>query len=66
MRVSSEGVRKRQRIWDGWTFARPRIDEVLPSGRRFNMSGPRPQRQPPTGVYAIHQGATAIVSDAFT
>jgi 2-oxoglutarate dehydrogenase E1 component len=50
----------------GWTFVRPRIDEVLPAGHAVKYVGRARSASPATGVYAVHQmEQQQLVNEAF-
>src|SRR5205085_4910070 len=59
-------VQEEAKNMGGWTFARPRIDEVLPAGHPVSYIGRARGASPATGVYAIHQmEQQQLISEAF-
>ena len=59
-------VQEEAKNMGGWTFVRPRIDEVLPPGHTVRYVGRARSASPATGVYAIHQmEQQQLVNEAF-
>ncbi|HZS47973.1 MAG TPA: multifunctional oxoglutarate decarboxylase/oxoglutarate dehydrogenase thiamine pyrophosphate-binding subunit/dihydrolipoyllysine-residue succinyltransferase subunit [Blastocatellia bacterium] len=59
-------VQEEAKNMGGWTFVRPRIDEVLPEGYTVRYVGRARSASPATGVYAIHQMEQhQLVNEAF-
>ena len=59
-------VQEEAKNMGGWTFVRPRIDEVLSSGHAVKYVGRARSASPATGVYAIHQmEQQELVNEAF-
>jgi 2-oxoglutarate dehydrogenase complex dehydrogenase (E1) component-like enzyme len=59
-------VQEEPRNMGGWSFAAPRLSEVLPEGARLRYAGRAPSASPATGNAAVHKRELArLLADAF-